>query len=274
MKKVGLDDPRRVLQILDRGQQFVPPQKLYETVATTSRPEDAPARIDTTSSPEDAYACIRTIEYELDMASTQCALNPEKMFIPHGKLLEVLTPERVRMVVESLECFSKHSDKAKIAGNIHFGSNNPPKPPCLKLLAALIFIERPEDIAKHMEDGVDDSCFPLSYNGSGANQSISCKRHGQSHSTMNKEYRLIVRENLSRVSYRLSAPFIKWREKLHSHYILDSSDVLPVNECYNARSRGYSEVQKVKLHKSHYDFGGQGVRWCSPMDSVVSLFNG
>lgn len=256
-RKVGLDDSERVCKIYNRGQDFLPPQSLNVTAIPRGTEVDA-----------------KGIENELDSASIQCALNPGKRFIPHGKFLEVLTPERVRTVVESLNCFSKYADKAKIAGNIYFGSNNPPKPPCLKLLAALIYIERPEDIAKHMDDGVDDSCFPLSYNGSGANQSISCKRHGGSHSTMNKEYRLVVRENLSRASYRLSAPFIKWREKLHSHYILDSSDVLPIEVCHNAGSGGYSEIQKVKLHESHYDFGGQGVRWCSPMDSTISLSNG
>lgn len=236
-KKTGLDDPGRVKQIRDRGQEFLP------------------SRItNTSSSSGDTENDIEKVERDLDAASVQCALSPGKRFIPHDKLHQVLTPERVQRVVRGLNCFSHHSDQNKIAEEICYGSKSPHKSPCLKLLAALILMEKTEDIAKHMDDHLSDSCFPLRLEDTERNQCVSCKRHGKSHRTINK-YRFNNQEDFSRWSYRLSAPFLKWREKIHSHYILDSSDVFPIVSSEGSRSGGFSEIHKVKLHPSHFDFG-------------------
>lgn len=240
-RKTGLDDPGRVDKIYDRGQRFLPPQSATTSSVSSSTKGD-----------------IKSIGEDLDTSVVQSAFDSDKSFIPHDKLLEVLTPDTVRNIVRGLECFGSHIDRDKIAKEIHHGSKSRHNHPCLKLLATLIYIEKVNDIAKHMADGLNDSCFPLNYNGSGR-KSISCKRHGESHKTIN-EYRLHYREDFSRWSYRLSAPFIKWRKEIHSHYILDSSDVFPIIDVQGALSGGFSEIQKVKLHKSHFDFGGHGVR--------------
>lgn len=254
--KTGLDDPGRVYKILDGGQQFLPLRKPHESV-------DIQKAGDIISSPENASGLnIRTIEHELDEAVVLCALNSEQSFIPHDKLLEILTPDRVRGIVGGLECFGGHEDKDQIAKEICYGSKNPHKHPCLKLLAALIFLEKIEDIAKHMGDGVSDSCFPFACNSSSGNYSISCKRHGEDH-TINEYYRRSIRESFSRWSFRLSAPFIKYREKAHSHYILDSSDVLPIVSIHASRTGGFSVINKVKLHTSQFDLRGHGVRQLS-----------
>lgn len=241
MKKIGLDDPDRVDQILDRGQKFLPRQP----ASTASRP----------------LSGLRTIEKELDEAFVQCALNPSRRFIPHDQLFEILTLERVRSIVNSLTCFESHPDKDKLTEEICYGSETPEKPPCLKLLAALIGIEKLEDIAKHMSDGMSDSCFPIIFKECENDKPISCKHHPAGHATLNEYYRPHRREDFSRWSYRLNAPFVKWGDKLHSHYILDSGDVLPIVSIHSTHSGGFSEVYKVKLHKGHFDFAGHMVRY-------------
>lgn len=247
MKKTGLDDPDRVEKICDRGQRFLP-----------SRPTN------NTSNPGEPDADSERIVNELENASVECGLNPGKRFIPHDKLHQILTPQRVRNIIEGLHCFSRRSDKTNIAEEICHGFQN--KPPCLKLLAALMVMDKTEDIAKHMDDHLTDLCFPLRYEGAEGNQCVSCKHHGKSH-RINDTYRITHREDFSRWSYRLSAPFIKWREKTHSHYILDSSDVLPIVASDGSRSGGFSEIHKVKLHTSHFDFGGNGVSHLSSVQS-------
>lgn len=248
-KKIGLGDADRVDQILDRGQKFLSRQP-----------------VDRASSPRSPIVTTQSIkkeiiEKELDTALVECALNTQRRFIPHDQLFEVFSFERVRSIVSNLTCFASHLDKDKLTEEIYYGSENPHRPPCLKLFAALVGIEKIDDMAKHMDDGINDSCFPMIFKGCDNDKPISCKHHPAGHATLNEYHRPQYREDFSRWSYKLNAPFVKWGDKLHSHYILDSGDVLPIVSIHSTHSGGFSEVYKVKLHESHFDFAGHGVRY-------------
>lgn len=276
-EKLILDDPSRVIKVLDRGEssRLRKQQEQYRN----SRPPIPVLGVRRGDDSEDDSSLIEDIAFELDQAKTAYPLEPEKKFIPHPRFAKILSFERVRKIVLSLKGFKKEKRKEELVKEIYYGRSDGSKGPAVKLLAVLIGIEKPVDFFKHFSDGMRDSCLPLQKNATDGLQYLSCRRHGN-HPTLNGYRRPQVRESFATWSYALSAPFIKWEPQRHSHYILDTGDVIPMEIVdkvkqedspsdiaeQNAASGsdntygGFSEVYKVKIHEGHWDFGNHGVK--------------
>lgn len=247
-KNLGLDDPKRVRRVLDRGHSFFPQQGDHNK-AVNGVPDNIPDQCDFGS-----ILCE-----ELQSALVTCGLEQTKRFLPHNKLKDILPFHRVRRLVQELKCFQDASDKKTLAKEICYGTQD--RPPSLKLLAALICIDSQEDISMHMAEGLNDSCFPLSLHPSGQRQLIHCKVHPKGHTAINKPRRAMKREMLSIWSYRLSSPFILKKQGIHSHYVLDAGDVFPILPYHDtphdtSHTGGFSTVHKVQLHPSHFALEG------------------
>ncbi|CCF38447.1 protein kinase [Colletotrichum higginsianum] len=271
--KLILDDKGKVSKIYDRGE--------------SARLKRAPAKHDETSkkgkekrldkaSPESDL--IEKIADELDEAKVPYVLEPDRMFIPHSKLTKILTFSRIRSVVHILKCFSGEKDKEAISRRIFSGNPEKGKAPCVKLLAVLIGINSAELMAKHMlSDNMSDICLPIQKLTVNGKQQLRCLQHGF-HSEFNNYRRQDKRERFSQWSYLLSAPYITRQNNLHSHYVLDTGDVFPMDFEYKVEQEastettakgsgsdgntygGFSEVYKVRIHEGHYDFGEHGIR--------------
>lgn len=240
--KLGLDDPRQVRKIFDRGHSFLP-QRANHNRAVNGVPSNVPDQCD-------------SIGEELESALVTCGLEQTKFFLPHNELERILPFHRVRKLLQELRCFPEASDKEILAEEICYGSRD--RPPSLKLLAALICIGFQEDIFMHMRDGLNDSCFPLSFYPCNQRRHIKCKAHRERHATVNNQRLAIYRENLSTWSYRLSTPFILKKQSIHFHYILDAGDVLPILYHHDTphdtlHTGGFSTVHKIQLHPNHFE---------------------
>lgn len=242
-KRLGLNNSLRVRIITDRGQGFRrrPPRPNEPVKITTS---------------DDSASCDPTsIAEQLELALVASGLGPDKYFLPHDRLTEILSFSRVRGLVRTLKCFSGHSDSDKdsIAMDIYYGSDN--RPPCLKVLATLLCMDMHEDIMAHIGGGLNDDCFPLQSLGS-TRPTIYCQNHGETHTIGDARRLRIRRDMLSIWSYRLSAPFIRGTAQVHSHYVLEEGDVLPVV----SRSKVIGGVYKVEIPTSHCQFNVHRVK--------------
>ena len=250
-KKLGLDDPNRVHKILDRGLGFLPPPPAQPT---------CPVSVNMTSNGDLEKCDFKSIASELDKALLPCGLNPERMFLPHDELYNILPFSKVYMLLQQLSWFSNVSDKTELARAIYYGSDG--QPSRLKLFAALIGAELVEEMKTYMHEGLNDHCFPLRTNYGDRDRYIYCDKHGDKHCSVNALSRPDYRDDLKRWSYRLTTPFIKQRPEIHSHYVLNGGDILPIISVHGTPVfGGFSEVQKVQLHPSSCDFQRNGVRY-------------
>ncbi|CAJ2507580.1 Uu.00g087660.m01.CDS01 [Anthostomella pinea] len=268
-KRHGLDNPERVDQIPHRGEKF-----------DRARSRSIPRRPPRQSAPkairrDEAVDFLEDIASELDDAKVQCDFDfdSSKSFLPRRKILEILTPERVRQIVGCLSCFEQSSNKDQIATDIYYGSGGGSRRPCLRLLAVLIGIEKAEDIQKLMNDGMSDACLPMGIPPGTSGKLLFCEHHRTAHKTINKYRRLETRQNFSHWSYSLVSPFIQGDKKVHAHYVLHPGDVLPMKVARKVEKDdgsayalgaseansvnlygGFSDVYKVSIDRSHYDF--------------------
>ncbi|EQB54936.1 protein kinase [Colletotrichum gloeosporioides Cg-14] len=271
--KLILDDPKRVQKVLDRGEAFR--LKRERKRQAVSRVNGSNGQMNEDSDDEDI---VEQLGLQLDQAKISNALEPEKRFIPQPQFDRILTFESVYRVVSTLRCFRKEPNKRELAKQIYYGNSDGSKGPAVKLLAVLVGIEKVEDFAKHFKDGVRDSCLPLQPTGATKDQFLKCRKHGM-HSTINSYLRPQIRESFSQWSHTLNAPFIKWEPSLHSHYVLETGDIIPVeiidkvtqDDSSDTTQKdalsgggntygGFSEVYKVKIHDGHWDFGDHGIR--------------
>ncbi|KAJ0274146.1 hypothetical protein COL940_009476 [Colletotrichum noveboracense] len=281
--KLILDDPKRVQKVLDRGEAFrLNRERKQQAVC---RVNGSNGQMNEDSDDEDI---VEQLGLQLDQAKTSNALEPEKRFIPQPQFDRILTFESVYRVVSTLRCFRKEPNKKELAKKIYYGNSDGSKGPAVKLLAVLVGIYKVEDFAKHFKDGVRDSCLPLQPTGATKDQFLKCRKHGM-HGTINSYLRPEIRENFSKWSHTLNAPFIKWEPSLHSHYVLETGDIIPVeiidkvtqDDSSEATQKdapsgggntygGFSEVYKVKIHDGHWDFGDHGVRYMFPTFQLLS----
>ncbi|OHW97772.1 protein kinase [Colletotrichum incanum] len=267
--KLILDDNKRVSKIYDRG------ASVRSNCSTLGHHNPHTERSDHPLNEQDV---IGDIAAELDEAKVSYVIEPDKKFIPHVQFKKILTFDRVRLAVHGLDCFSGQKDKDKLAREIYYGSHDKKKAPCVKLLAVLIGIDVANDMAQHMlTDGMSDACLPLQKEAVDGHQYLGCREHGR-HRTINQYRRPDVRERFSQWSYSLSAPYITRQGSLHSHYVLDTGDVFPMEVEYKVEQEGntestakgsqgdgntyggFSEVYKVKIHDGHFHFGDYGIR--------------
>ncbi|KAI1409497.1 kinase-like protein [Hypoxylon sp. FL1857] len=259
-RPLGLDDPERVRRISDRGERDLPASGHTSQHHTNFRP--IPGKVN---------RLLRTIGKELDTSKATSALDSNKEYVPRHRLAEILTPERVRTIVGQ-PCFKDYTDKDRLTADICFGPTS-----CLKLLAVLVGTTRTQDLPRLMKDGIHDKCLPMEPELS-PQKRLYCNHHKTFHSTVNSYPRPNDRTEFSRWSYSLNAPYIKYNKERHSHYILRHGDVFPMEVgCKMQRPDvpganyggpistmpqygGYSEVFKVTINESHYDFGNVGMR--------------
>ncbi|KAK0630947.1 kinase-like domain-containing protein [Bombardia bombarda] len=266
--RFSLNNRDLVMQIMDRGESLYrkdngSPRK---TIKDVSKIPDV----------------IATIQVKLDEAKTSCAMDPSKSFIPRDAFDRILTPSRVLQIVSELKCFQglgaeEQNDKAQ---DICFGSEPDSKlgfrAPCLKLMGALIGMDKAEDIGKHMSEGLTDDCLPLQPKLT-EKHILICRHHKEGHKAMNNYRRPYTREQFTRWTRTLMAPYIKWERKKHAHYVMETGDCFPLqivarvqdedddnsknNDTAQSKDStkygygGYSEVYKVKVEPSHGSFG-------------------
>ncbi|KAL0942083.1 protein kinase domain-containing protein [Colletotrichum truncatum] len=272
-KKLILDDENRVQKVYDKGESFRL-QKDKERRKRESKYNQL-SRVDDKS---DCESLTDAIAEQLDQAKVSYPLNPDKSFIPQPDFDRIFTFECVLRIVSTLNCLSYHTNKHQLAGEIYHGNDS--SGPSVKLLAVLIGLDKVDDFAQHMlVDGMRDSCLPLRKDTADGKQILTCQKHGN-HKTINSYRRSDCRERFLHWAYSVTAPLIKWESSRHSHYVLDTGDILPmdiidkVDEGDSTSSQtetapksssgntygGFSEVYKVKIHDGHWDFGDHGIR--------------
>ena len=263
--KLGLDDPR-VTKCVDRGDNFYRQDHPFRDFNSST----------SATSPPGSHEIIPIIQAELDNA--QIPYPPDTIshhFVPRDKLSRIMTPERVRLVIASLEFCNKFSPdkKEELTREVCIGGSTWCREPCLKLLAVLISVEIQEKLFDLIKDGVTDFCLPFEYN-------LRCQMPDHQHPAINEclhGYRG-CRQQFCQWTYTLSAPYFKRPRGGHAHYILGVNDVLPIIqekargpseaplrktkplEFPDSREGGFSLVQRVKFQQSHFDFGSYGVR--------------
>ncbi|KAI1085196.1 hypothetical protein F5B20DRAFT_575666 [Whalleya microplaca] len=254
--RLGLDDPERVRQISSRGEEFDPTNDYASQQRLQSKTYN--------SISFDASALVKTIELELDYAKVASALDSTKGYVPRNKLPRIITPERVRIIVSG-PWFREFSDKDRLTEEICFGPS-----PRRKLLAVLIAMGCLEDLPEIMDDGMDDRCLPLHISGPPGYR-LYCRYHGVHHRIINGvSRRPAYRQQFTSWSYSLVALYVKFNTKIHPHYLLDLGDVFPMQSSEKTKKHetsqmnyipygGYSEVYKIKIDRSHYDFGGRKI---------------
>ncbi|KAI2470511.1 protein kinase [Annulohypoxylon bovei var. microspora] len=252
-KQLGLYNSNRVRKVIDRGEtDFI--QANYQ-----SSQKDEPI-------PHDGAI---QVDVELDRAHISSFKDPNKRYIPRHKMLELLNPDVVRTIL-SEPCFERYPDKDELMEDIFH------KPRRLKLLAVLIGIDKVSDLPEYMEDGVDDQCLPMALDSA---QGIFCRKHNKYHQTLKSYRRPNDRIQFSLWSYALTAPYISYSPGRHSHYVLDPEDVFPMTGAKIHKTittngstpmaplppgvnldGGFSEVYRIKIEDSHYNFGELGIR--------------
>ena len=178
------------------------------------------------------------------------ALDEEKTFIPRGCLEEILSPERVYQIVQTLECFKEAKDKHAIAQSICFGSDR--NPLCLKVLATLILINRANDIRKCIDNGLCDDCLPSLSHLDNDKLELQCRLHGKHKLPFQDE--VIASKDFYLAIANFTAPYIKIRKTIHSHYVLRNRSCLPITTTanYDTKQGGFSIVYQVQIPTSHY----------------------
>ncbi|KAI0834495.1 hypothetical protein F5Y06DRAFT_300599 [Hypoxylon sp. FL0890] len=262
-KPFSLADTERVRIVLDRGDGDIRASahiSQHHDQSETFRP--IPGEID---------RLLETIGKELDTSKITSALDSNKEYIPRHKLTEILTPARVRTIVGQ-PYLKDYTDKDRLTEDICSGST-----PRLKLLAVLIGIDRTTDFPRLMKDGMHDQCLPMELE-TPPQKRLYCPHHKTYHSTVNSYPRPKDRDEFSRWSYSLNAPYIKYNKEKHSHYILHPSDVFPMEIGWKIQRDGeltnyggYSEVYKVKINESHYNFANAGIRHPSKFFALKRL---
>ncbi|OLN96241.1 Cyclin-dependent kinase E-1 [Colletotrichum chlorophyti] len=264
--KLILDDVKRVAKIRDRGNSFRRRAQLSN---------GAPRRL---NEPRQDKRLIELVAWQLDQAKVSFILEPGKKYVPYPSFAQILTLDRVHQIVYNLQCFSGTPNKDQLARDIYYGSQSGTRAPCVKMLAILIGIDKAEDMADYMlKDKMTDDCLPLQRVAGNDQQLLGCLTHGM-HSKINEYFRPDYRERFCQWSYAVNAPYVAKKGSLHSHYILDTGDVFPMDVVEAVEEKdhtdttakasqpdentygGFSEVFKVKLHDGHHDFGEHGIR--------------
>ncbi|CAI6092732.1 unnamed protein product [Clonostachys chloroleuca] len=254
----GLDNPDRVERILDHG------QRLCYHDNTKAR------KIKFLGDVPDFEEFLSTLEEDLDNSMKKYFLDSNRYYVQRSDFERILTPEKVLQVVNKLSCYKSKArdEKRKLAEEICFGSKS--NPPCIKVFGALLMSDQIQDIEIHRADGLCDHCLPLIFSEEGFR--LSCDRHNKEHAGFNKK-RSKFRKRFNDAARALVAPYIKWEDGKHFHYVIRDGSCLPIydhkkidkndegvqavldatNGAANGGYGGFSEVYRVKISKCHYN---------------------
>lgn len=197
-------------------------------------------------------------------------LNESVAYFPRKELDEIMSLSQITKIMPELECFDDQ-DKAEQADMICFGING--KPPCRKLLAALVGIQCARLIKCAMDDGMRDDCLPLWFEPRDQAFFLKCQNQDHVHSKLNQALSdattPLLRNALKQSTHSLTAPYLKQLPDKHFHYVLDHGDKLPMEtlqvlENLNTNDEdknagyvalgGFGKVYKVQINPSHYNF--------------------
>jgi hypothetical protein len=275
--KFVLDDPVRVKHILDHGQdlyrQHRRPQRRH--ISTVTEQGDI----------------LRNIRKELNDAKIFYPFGNYKKFIEIDNFEKVFSPERVLQIISTLGYFrdldkQQKQDKAQ---DICFGRGS--QPPSLRVIGALIGSKQHEFIRQHLEEDLNDSCLPLEAADGDKSVTLKCRNQRHRHSTLDSYEDADDRENFLKWTRLLTAPFIGRYKNLHSHYVLDSGNCLPITHLKDNHGRmlntpsmqsaangvsesdesgGFSHVYKVKISNSHCNFAHREVCLRIPISILLT----
>lgn len=266
--KLGLGDPR-VIKCFDRGDEFY---------SHANHPQRSSSVDIASSSPRSPQIVQHVREKLEDAIKKYPADSITRIFIPRDLLSSLMTFDTVYSVMNTLSCCSNLSpaDKKALAQEVCSGDGPRCRRPCRKLLAVLIGIELQDDLIKLIEDGIDDNCLPLQLVPD-IDDTLKCGDPNHNHQVIN-EYGKMRRLWFCQWTYAVMAPYFMKPPNRHVHYVLDHNDVLPIlqlkdqepseapdvmqpksknpetSECMSTYG-GFSRVQRVQFHPSHYHFG-------------------
>ncbi|EAQ87607.1 hypothetical protein CHGG_04226 [Chaetomium globosum CBS 148.51] len=260
-----IDDAKRVEIITDRGE-----------AAHRSRPGYA-HRQDIRTDKLGTTDSINITNLADQLYEDRAVFGPgrEIWFIPRASFDAILTPEVIVQVVNQLACYQNMNpdERIQVASDIYYGkdpSSGVPRPPCRKLLATLIgaradgtSLETVEEIKTHMDEGMNDDCLPLFFDG---DNQLKCRLHGQNHPFINrpKRGRGQWKESFVRWSRALTAPYVLWDEapeSRHRHYVMLDGGPLPMAPVWeesvpHVHHGGFGDVLKVKIQIGDRNFQG------------------
>ena len=269
-RPLGLDDPN-VRVCYDRGESDY--NANHPATPATPQPPSHHLHCDH----EDDL--VANIKCELDESRVRHPPDSNyRFFVPRNELRTIITPDRVLQIIEHLAGSSPLSplQRAELRDKICFGDKQ-----CWKLLLILCMIGRQDQLLDLIDsEGASDQCLPIEIDSSGSNNRCRIQHH--SHPTISS-WPAPVREEASRWSYAVKAPYFTRNRGSHNHYILDDHDVLPIlpidtgaSSTYvktgyndkvddaNSPNGGFGDVDVVVLDESHYHFDGLDVRSTNP----------
>ncbi|KAF2999572.1 hypothetical protein E8E14_003926 [Neopestalotiopsis sp. 37M] len=262
----------RVQTCYDRGNDY------YEQDQRHSRPPYPAGDKRATEDPEELVDLIKK-EFE-DSELTPPGEAKARFFLPRNRLVEILTPERVLVVISNLSGSKQlcKEDQKTFADAVCHGDQSTKK--SVKLLAALLCSDLEDKFYSLVQRGVSDMCLPPTTEGQGKLKSMLCQNCSAEHSYLHNSSHRRLRQFYTS-AYALNAPYFKRLEQKgqesnpHAHYIFSNEDVLPVvgnNYSKNKTSGssttmavgpsgdhegGFSTVTQVVFHNDHFELGSQ-----------------
>ncbi|KAF7526380.1 hypothetical protein G7054_g10783 [Neopestalotiopsis clavispora] len=262
----------RVYTCLDRGNDY------YEQDQPQYHRPDPAGGV---ASTEDWNELVSRIKDEFDSSLiTPPGESKSRLFLPRNRLLEILTPERVLVVISDLPGSMDlcKEEQEIFADAVCHGDESTRK--SVKLLAALLCSDLEKEFYPLVLEGVSDMCLPPTTEGQGRPTSMLCQNCLHGHSYLHKKSPKRLREFYT-WAYGLNAPYFKRLEQTdqesrpHAHYVFSNEDVLPIvenNYSENKTSRssntvaarpgggnegGFSTVTRVVFHDDHFELGSQ-----------------
>ncbi|KAK3684090.1 kinase-like domain-containing protein [Podospora appendiculata] len=250
-KLLGLDDPNVITQH-DRGASHYIQDHPFPSSSAPGQRDGG--RLEN---------AVSKVSDQLYKARVRYPKASHNAYIPNRELREIMSRQNVLSVVMSLPCFGHlpRGAKERVCDRILSKDR-----PCWRLLAALLLADRADKLAALLEDSVSDQCLPF------ACEASHCRVGNHSQHRSLEELNEKHRDEVSRWSYAVSAPYFKSSPGQHFHLVLDSDDILPItkigtidtsnspshqksgHEVGNAANGGFGEVRKVTIDSSHYSF--------------------
>lgn len=213
-------------------------------------------------------------------------------YIPRSDLEGIMSyPQILTIMAESKKLQCGKEDTNTFVNQICYGDCS--KPPCRKLLAALVATQSEDLFPIALDDKMDDDCLPLKYTLGSQSMSLSCRVQDHRHSRFESHLDPGDLDTLIRWTRALTAPYIKQSPTHHFHYVLEHGDHLPfqiggqvmqnVETCevtvvpsgtdvdpavYMAHG-GFGKVFKVQIHPSHWNFSDSSTGVCLNFSSFV-----
>lgn len=198
-------------------------------------------------------------------------------FVPVSKLGDIISQPNISKLIDVLESCSDMSpcQKEQLVNKICLIQDNPCCSTYKRIVAALIKIEREEDIRSVVEEGFSDDYITLK---STDDYTLRDETTGRICKTM-KNWDSETRVKYWRSMDKYNVPvFMRPSKRGVYHYVLDKRMILPfegIPSVYGINSDsinqvglganadnnegGFSTVKRVKIHADHHRFGNYGV---------------